>query len=46
LALAKVPHDLVVISEGQHAFDVLQRDDPTVVAAMDRAAVFLSRALA
>jgi acetyl esterase/lipase len=46
LALAKVPHDLVVISEGQHAFDVLQRDDPTVVAAMDRAAVFLNRALA
>ena len=26
---------------GGHAFDVLQRDDPTVVAAMDRAAVFL-----
>ena len=41
LALKKVPHDLVVISEGQHAFDVLQRDDPPVVAAMDRAAEFL-----
>ena len=42
LASRKVPHDLVVISNGQHAFDLLQRDDPTVMAAMDRAAVFLS----
>ncbi len=41
LALRKVPHELVVIPGGQHGFDVLQHDDPTVVAAMERAARFL-----
>ncbi len=41
LALRKVPHELVVIPGGQHAFDVLQHGNPSVVAAMDRATVFL-----
>jgi acetyl esterase/lipase len=45
LASRKVPHELIVIPGGQHAFDVLQRDDPAVVAALDRATVFLSEHL-
>jgi acetyl esterase/lipase len=46
LAQRKLPHELIVIPGGQHGFDELQRDDPNVIAAMDRATVFLKANLA
>jgi acetyl esterase/lipase len=41
LALQGIPHELIVIPGGEHAFDVLQHDDPVVVSAAERATAFL-----
>jgi hypothetical protein len=45
LGLQAVPHELIVIPDGQHLFDVLQRDDAAVVAAMNHATAFLKHHL-
>jgi acetyl esterase/lipase len=41
LSLKRIPHELIVIPGGPHAFDLLLRDDPVVVSAAERATVFL-----